>query len=193
MANERIQKKRKRGFRATVSVIIKAAAGIFLAAALVLHLNDRYFHIAAIPSAYDVIRFFGGGAKPYADLSEGEIAVSFIDVGQGDCELITANGCNILIDSGDIDRIAKTEGFLRYSGVERLDLVIVTHPHDDHFGAMYRILRDFEVGAVVMPELETNGRAYEQLRAETEKRNIPLRYAAAGEVCVSARICIWTS
>lgn len=179
-------KKKKHGrkgsaLRSTVSAIIKVAAGIFLAAALMLHINDRYFHIAAIPSTYDIIRFFGGGAKPYVKLSEGEIAVSFIDVGQGDCELITADGCNILIDCGDVDRIDSTAGFLRYSGVERLDLVIVTHPHDDHYGAMYKILRDFDVGEVIMPELETDGRSYQKLRGEAEKRDIPIRYAAAGE------------
>lgn len=181
MLEARIVRERKNRRKALFSEILSIAAVVFLAAMLVIHLNYRYFHIAAIPSAYDVIRFFGGGAKPYAELSEGEIAVSFVDVGQGDCELITANGFNILIDCGDVDSIDSTIGFLRYSGVEELNLVIVTHPHDDHYGAMYKILRGFDVGEVIMPELETAGRPYERLRGEAERRDIPIRYAAGGE------------
>lgn len=181
MLDPRIVRQKKNRRKALISTIICIAAVVFLAAMLVMHLNDRYFHIGAIPSTYDVIRFFGGGAKPYAELSEGEIAVSFVDVGQGDCELITANGCNILIDCGDVDKIDSTIGFLRYSGVQKLDLVIVTHPHDDHYGAMYKILRDFDVGEVIMPELETDSRSYERLYVEAARRDIPMRYASAGE------------
>ncbi|MBD5130701.1 MAG: MBL fold metallo-hydrolase [Ruminococcaceae bacterium] len=170
--------KRQREF---ISVFLGIAASVFLAAVLFLYFNDRYFHIGVIPSEYDVISFFGGGAKPYATLSDGEIAVSFIDVGQGDCELISANGHNILIDCGDTDKIDSVAGFLKYSGVERLDTVIITHPHDDHYGGMYKLLSRFEVGEVVMPEVEVQSVTYQRLTKVINDRDIRFRYAKAGE------------
>ena len=75
-------------------------------------LNDKVWHIGGVPTSEDVIRFFGGGAKPYVKLSNGEASVSFIDVGQGDCELIRTDKYNILIDSGDDDRKDDVVGFL---------------------------------------------------------------------------------
>lgn len=181
MLEQRIKREKRKKRKALLSRIFGIAAVLILAAMLLLRLNDRYLHIGAIPSTYDVIRFFGGGAKPYVKLSEGETAVSFIDVGQGDCELITANGYNILIDSGDVDMIDGVIGFLRYGGVERLDLVIITHPHEDHYGGMYKLLGEFEVGEVLMPELEADGSTYEKLMRTVSERGIRLRYAAAGE------------
>lgn len=181
MLEQRIKRERKQRRKELLSAITNIAAVIFLAAMLFLHLNDRYFHIAAIPSTYDIIRFFGGGAKPYVKPSDGEMAVSFIDVGQGDCELISVNGYNILIDCGDADNIDSVIGFLKYSGVERLNLVIVTHPHDDHYGGMYKLLRNFEIGELIMPELAVKTVTYERLADVVNGDGIRFRFANAGE------------
>lgn len=181
MIEDRIKRAKKIERQNLVSAIIGIAASIFLAALLFLHINDRYLHIAAVPSTYDVIRFFGGGAKPYAELSDGEMAVSFIDVGQGDCELISVNGYNVLIDCGDTDAIDSVIGFLKYSGVEQLNTVIITHPHDDHYGGMYKLLSRFDIGEVVMPEYEVQSLTYRRLIKTVNDRNIRLRYANAGE------------
>ena len=80
------------------------------------------------------------------------VAVHFIDVGQGDCELIEAQGHFLLIDGGERgneDRIIK---YLRNQGVERLDYVVATHPHSDHMGGLaYGVLAAFPVGTVIAP------------------------------------------
>lgn len=148
-------------------------------------LNDLFFHIAGVPSSQDVVRLFGGGAKPYVKLNDGEVSVSFIDVGQGDCQLIRTNKYNILIDSGDIDCENEVIGFLKYSGVDHLDIVIASHPHTDHYGAMYRVLSNFDVGLFIMPELPEDkipyGITYERLLNVIDDRKIPARYASAGE------------
>jgi len=80
------------------------------------------------------------------------VAVHFIDVGQGDCELIEANGHYLLIDGGERgsgDRVIK---YLRKQGVETLDYVVATHPHSDHMGGLaYGVLEAFPVGTVIAP------------------------------------------
>ncbi|MCL2299798.1 MAG: MBL fold metallo-hydrolase [Firmicutes bacterium] len=80
------------------------------------------------------------------------VAVHFIDVGQGDCELVEAQGHFLLIDGGERgseDRIIK---YLHSLGAEKLDYVVSTHPHSDHMGGLaYGVLAAFPVGTVIAP------------------------------------------
>jgi competence protein ComEC len=74
----------------------------------------------------------------------GKLAVHFLDIGQGDSELIELpDGETILIDSGD--RGAPTVDLLRKYGVRQIDLIIATHPHSDHIGEMRDVMRAFKV------------------------------------------------
>lgn len=74
----------------------------------------------------------------------GKLVVHFLDVGQGDSELLQLpDGENILIDSGD--RGAPTVELLRKFGVRQIDLIIATHPHADHIGEMRDVMRTFKV------------------------------------------------
>jgi len=104
----------------------------------------------------------------------GGVAVHFIDVGQGDCELIEAQGRFLLIDGGERgceDRVIK---YLRQQGVEKLDYVVATHPHSDHMGGLaYGVLAAFPVGTVIAPRFSRENtpttRTYEKfLDAVTE-------------------------
>lgn len=73
-----------------------------------------------------------------------KLVVRFLDVGQGDAELIQfPDGETILIDSGD--RGSPTVELLRKYGVKQIDLIIATHPHSDHIGEMRNVLSAFNV------------------------------------------------
>jgi competence protein ComEC len=120
----------------------------------------------------------GGGpaapAPPHAD----QLAVHFLDVGQGDATLLIAPDAAVLIDTGrhDADDVV---GHLRRLGVSRLDVVAVTHPHADHLGQFDRVLDTFDVAEVwwsgathttrtferALDALERSGAAYEEPRA----------------------------
>lgn len=185
MTEERIKQETRRKRKRTLSLIRDTTLFLFCAVGLFFLLNDLFFHISGVPSSADVVRFFGGGAKPYVELLSGEASVSFINVGQGDCELIRTGKYNILIDSGDTDCENEVVGFLKYSGVDQLDIVIVSHPHTDHYGAMCEVLRNFDVGLFLMPELPEDiipyGITYERLLTVIRNEDITARYAKAGE------------
>ena len=77
----------------------------------------------------------------------------FIDVGQGDCTFIAANGKTMLVDSGENEYAQKVTNYLSELGVSRLDYIIATHPHSDHMGGMHTIIDSFDVGEVIIPHI----------------------------------------
>lgn len=167
------------------SAIKYAAELAILLTAAFFALNDALFHISGVPTAIDAARFFGNAPKPYVKLNTGEASVSFIDVGQGDCELILTEYHSVLIDSGEFQNADTVIGFLKYAGVESLDLVIISHPHSDHYGAMYKVLSRFGAGLVIMPDLPKDmipyGVTYNNLMGTLKSKNIPYRAAQPGE------------
>jgi competence protein ComEC len=43
-------------------------------------------------------------------------------------------------------------GYLQSQGVKRLDYLILTHPHEDHIGSADSVIRNFDIGHVIMPQ-----------------------------------------
>lgn len=79
--------------------------------------------------------------------------VYFINVGQGDCELIVSDdGSAMLIDAGEQEYGKGVVSFIKDLGITRLDYVVGTHPHSDHIGGLRHILKsDLEIGVVITP------------------------------------------
>ncbi len=178
-------KKRKTSVKKIYKKVVQAALLIIVAAALFFFVNDKYLHINGIPSTNDIIIFFGGGVKPLIIPKENEAAVHFIDVGQADCELIVTPNYNILIDSGTGEDMGNIMGYLNFQKIEKLDLVICTHPHADHIGGMYKILMNYKVDKMIMPRIPADMVPdtvnYLKMMAETEINKIDVQYAEVGE------------
>lgn len=126
------------------------------------------------------------GAQDQANLTPMPVNVFYIDIGQGDCELIHTENANILIDAGENlpENSAKIISFAKQLGVEKFDYVIATHPHSDHIGAMADVLREIPADSIIMPYLSEENipttRIYEDLLDTIEELNIPVIEAEAG-------------
>lgn len=68
--------------------------------------------------------------------NDSNLIVRFIDVGQGDCALITCGGQSLLIDGGPSSASSKLYAILKNLDIGRLDYIIVTHPDADHCGGV---------------------------------------------------------
>ncbi len=121
----------------------------------------------------------------YGDIADGETAVHFIDVGQGDCELIDAGGSYVLIDSGEYSEVSSVTGYLNNLGVSRLEYIVISHPHSDHMGSMAKIVDSFEVGSVIMADMEEDmlpaTSSYVKLIEAIDRKNIPIIFPEAGD------------
>ena len=110
------------------------------------------------------------------------LTAHFIDVGQGDSILLQFNGRSILIDGGPPDLGPRLEEYLRAQNVSLLDLLILTHPHDDHIGGLIAILEDLPVMKAIDNGESDSSLIYKRFRALIEKQNISYAPAYAGQV-----------
>jgi beta-lactamase superfamily II metal-dependent hydrolase len=158
--NRRKNKKGRRGSGFIALILVVAIAG-FAALSSVQEKYDIDFGIPAIPAmSFNLLglvdSFLGGFANAPPIVSPDafeDLRVHFIDVGQGKAILVQTKTGNVLIDAGERDRGEAVVSYLRRHGVRELDLLIATHPHSDHIGGMEHVLREMNVGKIIMPEL----------------------------------------
>ena len=84
--------------------------------------------------------------------------VHFMDVGQGDAALVqTTDGHNIIVDYGGLQGNFDTGSriivpYLRYLGVEQIDLLALSHGHHDHAGGAAGLARLVKVDKLLLPQ-----------------------------------------
>lgn len=81
--------------------------------------------------------------------ADGEFRVTMLDVGQGNAVLVETASRTLLFDTGPPFGRRSDAGrrvivpYLRSIGTARLDRLVVSHAHDDHFGGALSVLRAF--------------------------------------------------
>lgn len=81
------------------------------------------------------------------------MTVHFVDVGQGDCTVITDTlGNVIVIDCGEVGQGDEVEKYLKSIGVDHINVLIGTHPHSDHLGGMAYIVENYEIDTIYLPD-----------------------------------------
>lgn len=102
-------------------------------------------------------------AKPPVTVSEGELQVHYIDVGQGDSILIRQGDAAMLVDAGPNAAGQTVVDYLREQGVKTLTYAVGTHPHEDHIGGLDMVLRAFPTENLLMPEIQANTATFEDV------------------------------
>ena len=106
----------------------------------------------------------------------GLLTARFLDVGQGDSELVTLpDGKVMLIDAGGNILPA-----LDMLGVTKIDYLVATHPHSDHIAYLDEVIRHCEVGAVYMPRVSHTTQDYENLLTAVQEKGLSIQAAKAG-------------
>jgi competence protein ComEC len=115
-----------------------------------------------------------------------QLEVRFFDVGQGDAALVRSpGGVAILIDGGPDPNTVVTK--LERLGIKRLDAVVATHPHLDHFVGLPAVLARIQVSVVFDSGCQTpesDSPPYREFLRAVRDEGIPERHPVAGEVIV---------
>ncbi|NFT92015.1 MBL fold metallo-hydrolase [Clostridium botulinum] len=108
-----------------------------------------------------------------------DMKVHYIDVGQGDSELIQIGNQNILIDAGCNDN--KALNYLKSIGVTNLDYVIATHPHEDHIGGMTSVINNFNVKEFYAPKVTHTTRTFENMVKALQNKGLKITAPTIGD------------
>ncbi len=94
------------------------------------------------------------------------VEMVFLDVGQGDAILVQQDNFQILIDGGPDDTLLyELAKYLPWYD-KRIEVVVLTHPHDDHLAGLMLLLKKYEVGKVLYAPVNFNNAGYEYLQSE---------------------------
>ena len=123
----------------------------------------------------------------YGLLPERTLEITVLDVGQGDAIFIACpNGRNLLVDGGPRspawDAGARViVPFLRAKGHRRVDTMIVSHPHLDHYGGLSAVVESVDVGEIVSSGVTSTSGSYRAWRETVEQHGIPYRTVVKGD------------
>lgn len=112
---------------------------------------------------------------------EGVLEVHFIDVGQADCALLVSDGHYMVIDGGNNDDADTIVSYLQAQGVEMIDAVVGTHPHEDHIGSLDVIINSFDVEAVYMPKIMHTSKTFEDVLDAIAKKGLQIKSSSPGD------------
>ena len=105
------------------------------------------------------------------------LSVHYIDVGQGDSIFIYCDGSTMLIDAGTNEAGAKVRSYLNVYNIKELNYLVATHPHEDHIGGMTEIINNFKIDKMIMTNVTTNTKTYENLLTAISNKGINLTEA----------------
>jgi competence protein ComEC len=97
-----------------------------------------------------------------------------LDVGQGDSELITTKeGLHMIIDGGPDQKVLSELARVLPFGVQTIDIMMLSHPDADHLAGLISVLEDYQVGQVLMPDVNKDTALYRSFLTMIADKHIP--------------------
>lgn len=110
------------------------------------------------------------------------LRVDFFDVGQGDAIFFQTPGrAQVLIDGGPrntvIEKLARVMPFWDRT----IDLVVLTHPQQDHIGGLIGVLDRYDVKQIMLSGVRYSLESYGALLEIIKKKHVPVYFVRGGE------------
>lgn len=113
---------------------------------------------------------------------DSKLMISYMDVGQGDGAYIKVNGNDILIDAGPRSNSKELLEQLKAKSIDDFELVIATHPHEDHIGGMVDVFKEYEVKSFYSPKITHTTKTYENLVKAVKDEGLKTKELKGGMV-----------
>lgn len=144
------------------------------------------------------------GATLWQKTQSCPLRVDFLNVGQGDAALLQSGTDVILVDAGPAwqsrsgrrgDAGERTIlPFLRRQGLRRVDRVLISHAHLDHYGGLESLIGKIPIGEIWFPPGPIESARFRKLLRRALKHNIRLRRAQNGQMLQingDLRLVLW--
>lgn len=118
----------------------------------------------------------------YLSFYDGKLWIVICDVGQGDGVIIKSpQGRVMLFDSGPDERILDCISENTPFWIKDLDLVMISHPHADHFMGMFSVLTNYTVKTYMSEKIKNRSTSFEELENLISAKNVPVKYLGKGD------------
>lgn len=112
----------------------------------------------------------------------GILAVSFLDIGQGDSIYIEApNGRQMIIDGGPNESLMSALPDVLQYGDKTIDVLVVTNPDADHYSGFLPLIDSYEIGAIVESGTTSDTALYNSFQDLISEKGILHLEAYAGQ------------
>ena len=118
-----------------------------------------------------------GSAAP-----RGSLRITTLDVGQGDAILVEVSGRRMLIDGGpDPARLSAELDRVIPAWDRRIDLLVASHPHEDHLAGLPKLLDRYRISSVMGSEDRGGGPAASSWREILQRSRITYQQVFTGD------------
>lgn len=109
-----------------------------------------------------------------------DLKVHFIDVRQGDSILIQTGTKVMLIDTGLEENSDEYMKYLDSLGLKKIDYLILTHQHKDHIGNAAKVIKNYNIGMLYMPDVSSTDKEFEGTIKAINKKGIQITRPVPG-------------
>lgn len=108
------------------------------------------------------------------------LKIHFLDVGQADSILIESDTAIMLIDAGNNADEDLIVSYLTGRGIQKIDYLIGTHPHEDHIGAFDSIIEKFEIDKIYLPKVTHTSKSFADVLAAIKNKGLKISIPEVG-------------
>jgi competence protein ComEC len=123
------------------------------------------------------------------------LTATVLDIGQGDAILLQLPSKKvILVDTADRTYRRNYAELVIYpylvrEGIRRIDVMILTHPHNDHIGGAPYLLRNLEIGQIWENGVEARSGIYREIHWLADSLQVPIKIPVAGDIALISKNC----
>ncbi len=114
----------------------------------------------------------------------GNDIIHFLDVEQGDSQLLSMGPVQMITDFGPDMAITRSLAATLPSSKRRIDIALITHPEKDHYGGLRFLLDQYDIGVVLWNGYEKAtgvSPEWDDLQRRIRENHIPMIAIGAGD------------
>ncbi len=88
----------------------------------------------------------------------------------------------MIIDAGTNASTSSLTNTIKAMGITRFDIIVATHPHEDHIGGMDAVISQFDIGKIYMPNATTTTKTFNDVLTAIKNKGLTITAPTSGAV-----------